>query len=79
VAPTAAELNGQAADWADTVPLPFLAADGTVFALKQVKLKGMKRVDREEAIDEVTQHAQHCRPVPASPHKQQQPAQPPLQ
>ena len=24
-----------------------------MFALKQVKLKGMKRVDREEAIDEV--------------------------
>ena len=29
------------------------AADGRVFALKQVKLEGMKRVDREEAIDEV--------------------------
>lgn len=29
------------------------AADGRVFALKQVKLKGMKRADREEAIDEV--------------------------
>jgi hypothetical protein len=29
------------------------AADGRVYALKQVKLKGMKRVDREEAIDEV--------------------------
>eukprot|EP00775_Hariotina_reticulata_P010600 gene10600-10757_t len=27
-------------------------ADGRVFALKQVKLKGLKRVDREEAIDE---------------------------
>jgi hypothetical protein len=32
---------------------PTLAADGRVYALKQVKLKGMKRVDREEAIDEV--------------------------
>lgn len=29
------------------------AGDGRVFALKQVQLKGMKRVDREEAIDEV--------------------------
>jgi hypothetical protein len=28
-----------------------------VFALKQVKLKGMKRVDREEAIDEVRREA----------------------
>eukprot|EP00879_Flechtneria_rotunda_P018556 GHRR01019470.1.p1 GENE.GHRR01019470.1~~GHRR01019470.1.p1 ORF type:complete len:427 (+),score=163.61 GHRR01019470.1:849-2129(+) len=27
-------------------------ADGRIFALKQVKLKGMKRVDRQEAIDE---------------------------
>uniref|UniRef100_A0A383W991 non-specific serine/threonine protein kinase n=1 Tax=Tetradesmus obliquus TaxID=3088 RepID=A0A383W991_TETOB len=27
-------------------------ADGRIYALKQVKLKGMKRVDREEAIDE---------------------------
>jgi hypothetical protein len=43
-----------------------------VFALKQVKLKGMKRVDREEGIDEVTQHAQHCQPVPASPHHHRQ-------
>jgi hypothetical protein len=32
---------------------PHCAADGRVFALKQVKLAGMKRVDREEAIDEV--------------------------
>jgi hypothetical protein len=30
------------------------AADGRVFALKQVKLAGMKRVDRQEAIDEVS-------------------------
>lgn len=30
-----------------------IAADGRVFALKQVKLAGMKRVDRQEAIDEV--------------------------
>lgn len=28
-------------------------ADGRVLALKQVKLAGMKRVDRQEAIDEV--------------------------
>jgi hypothetical protein len=33
--------------------LPRLAADGVVFALKQVSLNDMKRVDREEAIDEV--------------------------
>jgi hypothetical protein len=44
--------------WADAGWVPVHAADGHVFALKQVKLKGMKRVDREEAIDEVTQHAQ---------------------
>jgi hypothetical protein len=34
------------------------AGDGRVFALKQVKVKGMKRVDREEAIDEVW-HREH--------------------
>lgn len=35
----------------------FHAADGRVMALKQVKLAGMKRVDRQEAIDEVTYSA----------------------
>ncbi len=35
---------------------PPVAADGRVFALKQVKLAGMKRVDREEAVDEVRVH-----------------------
>jgi serine/threonine protein kinase len=33
------------------------AADKRVFALKQVKLAGMKRVDRQEAIDEVSKAA----------------------
>lgn len=33
-------------------------ADGRVFALKQVKLEGMKRADREEAIDEARVLAQ---------------------
>ena len=34
------------------------AADGRVLALKQVKLAGMKRVDRQEAIDEARMLAQ---------------------
>lgn len=32
----------------------FSYADGKIFALKQVNLDGMKRVDREETIDEVS-------------------------
>ena len=36
----------------------FCAADGRVLALKQVKLAGMKRVDRQEAIDEARMLAQ---------------------
>ncbi|GFH29942.1 protein kinase domain-containing protein [Haematococcus lacustris] len=37
-------------------------SDGRVFALKQVKLAGMKRVDRQEAIDEARVLAQLSHP-----------------
>jgi serine/threonine protein kinase len=38
------------------------AGDGRVFALKQVPLKGMSRVDREEAVDEARMLAQLAHP-----------------
>ncbi|KAJ9516171.1 hypothetical protein QJQ45_024606 [Haematococcus lacustris] len=44
------------------VLMPLCAADGRVFALKQVKLAGMKRVDRQEAIDEARVLAQLSHP-----------------
>lgn len=37
-------------------------ADGKVYALKQVALDGMKRVDREEAIDEARMLSQLYHP-----------------
>jgi hypothetical protein len=38
------------------------AGDGRVFALKQVALKGMSRLDREEAIDEARMLSQLAHP-----------------